>query len=94
MKVSSFSKLFDHSIIRPDATKDDVLRFAETAVKLNTATLTVQPYYLRFAADLLNHSNVLYKSFEPVDDTAQRRARRPGYRPDLTTDESEGYRLA
>ena len=38
-------------------------------MKLNTATLTVQPYYLRFAADLLNHSNVLYKSFEPVDDT-------------------------
>jgi deoxyribose-phosphate aldolase len=59
MKVSSFSKLFDHSIVRPDATKDEVLRFAETAVRLNTATLTVQPYYIRFAADLLNHSNVL-----------------------------------
>ena len=62
MKVSSFSKLFDHSIIRPDATKDDVLRFAETAVRLNTATLTVQPYYIRFAADLLNRSNVLLGS--------------------------------
>jgi deoxyribose-phosphate aldolase len=62
MKVSSFSKLFDHSIVRPDATKDEVLRFAETAVRLNTATLTVQPYYIRFATDLLNHSNVLLGS--------------------------------
>jgi deoxyribose-phosphate aldolase len=62
MKVSTFSKLFDHSIIRPDATKDEVLRFAETAVRLNTATLTVQPYYIRFAADLLNGSEVLLGS--------------------------------
>ena len=62
MKVSSFSKLFDHSIIRPDATKDEVLRSAETAVRLNTATLTVQPYYIRFTADLLNHSKVLLGS--------------------------------
>jgi deoxyribose-phosphate aldolase len=62
MKVATFSKLFDHSIIRPDATKDEVLRFAETAVKLNTASLTVQPYYTRFAAGLLNHSEVLLGS--------------------------------
>jgi deoxyribose-phosphate aldolase len=62
MKVPTFSKLFDHSIVRPDATKDEVLRFAETAVRLNTATLTVQPYYIGFAADLLNHSKVLLGS--------------------------------
>lgn len=62
MKVSTFSKLFDHSIIRPDATKDEVLRFAETAVRVNTASLTVQPYYIRFAADLLDGSEVLLGS--------------------------------
>jgi deoxyribose-phosphate aldolase len=59
MKIQNFAKLFDHSIIRPDATKDDVLRFAETAVRLKTATLTVQNHYIQFAADLLKRSGVL-----------------------------------
>ena len=59
MKASNFAKLFDHSIIRPEASRDEVLKFAETAVKLKTATLTVQPYYVRFAADLLKQSGVL-----------------------------------
>jgi deoxyribose-phosphate aldolase len=59
MGVTHFARLFDHSIVRPDATRDDVTRFAETAVTLHTATLTVQPHYIRFAADLLGDSDVL-----------------------------------
>jgi len=59
MKVSTFAKLFDHSILRPDATQHEVLRAAETAVRLNTATLTVQPCYIRLAAGVLNRSGVL-----------------------------------
>lgn len=54
-----FAKLFDHSIVRPDAVRDDVLRFAETAVRLRTATLTVPPHYIRFAAEQLRGSGVL-----------------------------------
>ena len=54
-----FAKLFDHSIVRPNATREEVLRFAETAVRLNTATLTVQPHYIQFAAGQLRHSDVL-----------------------------------
>ncbi len=53
------AKLFDHSIVRPDATREEVLHFAETAVRLKTATLTVQPYYIRYAAELLKGSGVL-----------------------------------
>jgi len=59
MKAPTFSKLFDHSILRPDASKNDVLRAAETAVRLNTATLTVQPCYIRLAAGALHRSAVL-----------------------------------
>jgi deoxyribose-phosphate aldolase len=59
MEVLRFAKLFDHSIVRPDATLAEVARFAETAVKLGTATLTVQPHYVRFAADALRDSGVL-----------------------------------
>ena len=59
MKVPSFAKLFDHSIIHPNATQEEVLSFAETAVRLSTATLTVQPHYIRFAAGHLKGSGVL-----------------------------------
>ncbi len=56
---AKFAKLFDHSIVRPDATREDVAKFAETAVRLTTATLTVQPHYIRFAAELLKQCDVL-----------------------------------
>jgi len=59
MKVSNFAKLFDHSIVRPDATREEVLKFAETAARLGTATLTVQPHYIRLAATQLKGSGVM-----------------------------------
>ena len=59
MKVPSFAKLFDHSIVRPNATREEVLKFAETAVRLSTATLTVQPHYIRLAAGQLQGTGVL-----------------------------------
>lgn len=59
MKVSNFAKLFDHSIVRPNATREEVLEFAETAARLGTATLTVQPHYIRLAAERLRGSGVL-----------------------------------
>lgn len=59
MEVVRFAKLFDHSIVRPDATRAEVAHFAETAARLGTATLTVQPHYVRFAADALRDSGVL-----------------------------------
>jgi deoxyribose-phosphate aldolase len=58
-EIASFAKLFDHSIIRPDATRDQVRQFAGTAARLGTATLTVQPHYISFAAELLRGSGVL-----------------------------------
>jgi deoxyribose-phosphate aldolase len=59
MQPSSFAKLFDHSIVRPDATQAQVAESAETAATLGTATLTVQPHYIRFAAARLRGSGVL-----------------------------------
>jgi len=57
--TARFAKLFDHSIVRPNATRAEVLAFAETAVRVQTATLTVQPHYIRLAADQLKGSGVL-----------------------------------
>jgi deoxyribose-phosphate aldolase len=54
-----FAKLFDHSIVRPNATKAEVLECAETAATLRAATLTVQPHYVELAAERLRQSGVL-----------------------------------
>jgi len=59
MEFISFAKLFDHSIVRPDATRADVDGFADTAARLGTATLTVQPHYIRLAVERLRGSGVL-----------------------------------
>jgi deoxyribose-phosphate aldolase len=59
MVVPGFAKLFDHSIVRPDATRALVVEFAETAATLGTATLTVQPHYIRLASSALRGSGVL-----------------------------------
>lgn len=59
MDAAGFAKLFDHSIVRPDATLAEVSQFADTAVRLGTATLTVQPHYIQFAAQQLRASGVL-----------------------------------
>jgi deoxyribose-phosphate aldolase len=59
MDLAGFAKLFDHSIVRPDATRAEVAQFAETAARLGTATLTVQPHYIRFAVEQLRGSDVL-----------------------------------
>jgi deoxyribose-phosphate aldolase len=59
MEVLRFAKLFDHSIVRPNATRGEVARSAETATRLGTASLTVQPHYVRVTAGPLRDSGVL-----------------------------------
>ena len=58
-EVGSFARLFDHSIIRPDATRTEVIQFGEAAARLGTATLTVQPHYIPLAVELLRGTDVL-----------------------------------
>jgi deoxyribose-phosphate aldolase len=59
VEVPKFAKLFDHSIVRPDATHTEVAQSADIAARLGTATLTVQPHYVRLAAARLRGSGVL-----------------------------------
>jgi deoxyribose-phosphate aldolase len=59
MEATSLAKLFDHSIVRPDAGREAVAQSAATAASLGTATLTVQPHYIRFALERLRGSGVL-----------------------------------
>lgn len=59
MKVASFTKLFDHSIVRPNATRAEVEAAAEAAARLKAATLSVQPHYIQLALPILKGSGVL-----------------------------------
>ncbi|OGN91101.1 MAG: deoxyribose-phosphate aldolase [Chloroflexi bacterium RBG_13_48_10] len=59
MKAQTFAKLFDHSIVRPNATREELISVAETAARLGTATLTVQPHYIRLAVEIMQGSGVL-----------------------------------
>jgi deoxyribose-phosphate aldolase len=59
MEILRFAKLFDHSIVRPDATRAEIEQFADTAARLGTATLTVQPHYIGLAVTQLRGSGVL-----------------------------------
>lgn len=54
-----FAKLFDHSVVRPDAARTDVVHAAQTAAALKTASLTVQPYYIALGRQWLQGSGVL-----------------------------------
>ena len=58
-KAATFAKLFDHSVIRPDVTRQEVAAAAEAADRLRTATLTVQPHYIGFAASLVKGTGIL-----------------------------------
>lgn len=58
-KAATFAKLFDHSIVRPDATRAEIEEAAAVAARLGTATLTVQPHYIGLAKPLLRGSGVL-----------------------------------
>jgi deoxyribose-phosphate aldolase len=59
MDVVAFASMFDHSIVRPDATRVNVVQSAKVAARLGTATLTVQPHYIRLAAAELQGTGVL-----------------------------------
>ncbi len=58
MDIKRFARLFDHSVLRPHATRAEVAQAAATAARLGTATLTVQPYYITFALEQLRGSGV------------------------------------
>ena len=51
-------KLFDHTILKPEATKEAVKKVCMEAVKYGFASVCVNEYYTAFAAKLLEGSGV------------------------------------
>lgn len=52
------SKLFDHTILKPDASKDDVIRICKEALEHNFASVCVNQCRVKLVRELLKGSNV------------------------------------
>lgn len=53
-----FEKYFDHTILKPDASKEDVKKICEEALKYDFASVCVNQYNTKFVADMLKNSDV------------------------------------
>lgn len=52
------AKLFDHTILKADATKEDVKRICDEAMAYSFCSICVNSYYVKYVAHLLHGSDV------------------------------------
>jgi deoxyribose-phosphate aldolase len=52
------SKLFDHTILKPDASKDSVIKICNEALEYNFASVCVNQYRVKLVSELLKGSDV------------------------------------
>ncbi len=52
------NRLIDHTLLKPDATKDSIIKLCEEAKQYNFMSVCVNPYYVRLCAEELKDSNV------------------------------------
>ena len=62
MDKFNFLKMVDHTILKADATKDKVDKILEFAKTNNTASVCINPYYVKYASEFLR-GNILVTSF-------------------------------
>ena len=58
MRVREFAKTIDHTLLRPDATEQDIVRLCEEAAHYHFAAVCVPPCYVRRAAEELRGVDV------------------------------------
>lgn len=57
-EIKNLNKYIDHTILRPEATKKEIIQTCKEAIKYEFATCFVPPCYLRLAKSILKASNV------------------------------------
>ena len=55
---TALAKLIDNSLLRPDATEEEIIRFCEISKQYHFASAVVLPYWVPVAAKLLKDSDV------------------------------------
>lgn len=58
MKKEEIVRFIDHTLLKPDATKEDIQKLCKEAIENNFYAVCVNPKFVFFAKDLLNGSNV------------------------------------
>ena len=56
--MNNIAQIIDHTILKPDATKDMVKKVCDEAKKYNFASVCVNPYYVKYVSEELKESNV------------------------------------
>ncbi|ASP28166.1 deoxyribose-phosphate aldolase [Spiroplasma corruscae] len=56
--MKKLSKYIDHTILKPDATKEEIKKLCEEALEYNFATVCINPYRIKDAISYLKDSNV------------------------------------
>lgn len=54
----NYNKFIDHTILKADATKQDVIKICDEAIEYDFASVCINPCWVRFAADYLKDSDV------------------------------------
>ena len=57
-KIENISKYIDHTYLKPEASVDDIRRICDEAKKYQTASVCVNPSYVKFVAEQLEGSGV------------------------------------
>ena len=58
MNNLELAKMIDHTILKADATQNDIEKLCEEAKKYNFASVCVNPYWVSLTSDLLKNSTV------------------------------------
>lgn len=56
--MNNIASFIDHTILKSDATKDDIKKICTEAKEYNFASVCVNPYYVKYAKSLLKDTNV------------------------------------
>lgn len=58
MKITNVASFIDHTILKPTATKDDIIKLCNEAQTYNFASVCVNPTYVADAYEILKNTNV------------------------------------
>lgn len=54
----NINKYIDHTALKPNVVKSDIKKLCEEAIKYDFASVCVEPYFVKYAAELLKDSDV------------------------------------
>jgi len=57
--MDNLSKYIDHTILKPEATKEDIKRICEEAKEYKFKAVCINPIYVKYASEVLKNTDVL-----------------------------------